>query len=187
MRLFVAINLPEAVRQQLYDAVAPLRASAPHVSWGSAEKLHLTVKFLGDRSVEMVDASEAALRAIAGRHRPFDLEIGGVGAFPNLKSPNVVWAGVTPDPRLELLHHDVEVAFQQLGCGVEGRPFRPHVTLGLVRHGGGRDEAKAIARGVRTVSFHAFAQVCTIEVMESALLPGGAQYQVRRSVELGQR
>jgi RNA 2',3'-cyclic 3'-phosphodiesterase len=185
VRLFVAINLPDEVRQQLYDAAAPLRASAPHVSWVPASKLHLTVKFLGDQPAQMVDATESALRAIAARHRPFDLELGGVGAFPNLKTPNVVWAGVSPEPRLELLHHDVELAFQQLGCGLEGRPFRPHITLGRVRYGGGRDEARAVARGVRLVQFHAHAHVRTLDVMESALLPGGAQYQVLRTVELG--
>lgn len=184
VRLFVAINLPDAVRQQLYDAAAPLRASAPHVSWVAPPKLHLTVKFLGEQPPEMVEASASALRELAARHRPFDIELGGAGAFPNLKAPNVVWAGVVNEPRLELLHHDVEVAFQQLGCGLDGRTFRPHITLGRVRHGGGRDEAKAIARGVRLVHFSAHAHVSTIEVMESVLAPGGAQYEVRRSVEL---
>lgn len=184
VRLFVAINLPDDVRRQLYDAAAPLRESAPHVSWVASSKLHLTVKFLGEKPPEMIEEGAAALSELAARHRPFDIDLGGAGAFPNLKAPNVVWVGVAPDPRLELLQHDVEVAFQRLGCGLEGRPFRPHITLGRVRYGGGRDEARAIARGVRLVEFSAQAPVRSIDVMESALAAGGAQYEVRRSVEL---
>src|SRR5215217_3503525 len=107
VRLFVAINLPEDVRRGLHEAAAPLRSAAPQVSWVAAEKLHLTMKFLGEQPPETLETGEAALRAAAAGHRAFDIEIGGFGAFPSLAAPSVVWAGVAVEPRLELLQHDM--------------------------------------------------------------------------------
>jgi RNA 2',3'-cyclic 3'-phosphodiesterase len=186
MRLFLALNLPEDVRQAVHDAAAPLREAAPgEVGWTAAEKLHLTLKVLGEQPEEMPGRLAAALDPVAGRHRAADLELRGVGAFPTMRRPRVVWAGIRPEPRLELLHHDVEVACEGLGLEVEGRPFRPHLTLGRVRPGAAADLPKRLAAAARLVQLRATARVASVDVMRSELATGGSRYAVLHRIPLG--
>jgi RNA 2',3'-cyclic 3'-phosphodiesterase len=177
VRLFLAINLPEELRRATYEAAAPLRAAAPEARWVREEKLHLTLKFLGDVPEERVGELDAAFGAVAAAHRVVTLEVARFGAFPNWRRPRVVWAGVVPDPRLELLEHDVELAGERLGFPVEGRPFRPHVTIGRLRGplpDEGRQALAAAARGARLRgSFVAG----SLDLMHSDLSTRGAAYR----------
>src|SRR5574341_2186413 len=130
MRLFIALNLPEPVREALWTAVRPLRDLGLPVKWVRADGIHLTLKFLGEVSEDREPEMRAAVgRARAGA-RPLPLALGGFGAFPDARRPRVVWAGVAPEPSLELLQHGVEREFAPLGFPTEARLFRPHVTLG---------------------------------------------------------
>jgi 2'-5' RNA ligase len=176
VRLFLAINLPSEVRRLAYEAAAPLRAAASTVHWVAEQNLHVTLKFLG----EMPEGTDAdvvrVLGAVADRHTEIPIAIGGTGGFPNLRRPRVVWLGITAEPKLELLHHDVEVACESLGFAVEGRAFRPHVTLGRVRSVLPPDEGRALASAARTMRFRAACTVETIDVMRSDLAPGGSRY-----------
>ena len=179
MRLFVAINLPDALRQAVFDASAPLREAAPRgVSWVAPERLHLTVKFLDEQPESVVDPLAASLAAVTARHPPLSLELEGLGAFPNFRRPRVVWLGVRPDPKLELLHHDVELGCARLGFEVEGRPFRPHLTLGRVRVDAPKESGRSLAAAARAVHFRERAAVSSLDVMRSDLAPGGSRYTV---------
>jgi RNA 2',3'-cyclic 3'-phosphodiesterase len=183
VRLFLAINLTEDVRRRAYEAAAPLRAAAPAVGWVAERNLHLTLKFLG----EVPGGGDEIVRGVqeaAGRHAGMTLSIGGFGAFPNMRRPRVVWLGVAAEPRLELLHHDVEVACAALGFAVEGRPFRPHVTLGRVKGAMSPDEARALAVAARSARFRAGSAVESVDVMRSELSPGGSRYTVLAALPL---
>jgi 2'-5' RNA ligase len=169
VRLFLAINLADDVRRAAWDATAPLREAAPGVGWVAAARLHLTLKFLGELSEAQVVAVSASLDEIGGRHRAFTVQLGGVGAFPNFRRPRVVWMGVTPDPRLELLHHDVEVACERLGFALDGRAFRPHLTLARARDRARGDVMSGLARVGRHVVFEAETRVESVDVMKSVL------------------
>ena len=186
MRIFLALNVPEATRQAIHDATAPLREAASEgVSWTAAEKIHLTLKFLGEQPDETPARLVAALDAPLARHRPVDVDLRGVGAFPTMKRPRVLWVGVRPEPRLELLQHDVEVACESIGFEVEGRPFRPHLTLGRVRPGAPTDLPRRLAGAAREVHLREAARVETVDVMRSELGPGGSRYAVLERVRLG--
>lgn len=165
MRLFLALELEPATADGILAAVAPLQAleaspateGATHardraLAWVPAQKLHLTLKFLGDADEERVARLVRAANNVAARHRPFELTLGGVGAFPNFRRPRVVWLGMESEPRLELLHHDVEVAAADVGYELEGRPFRPHVTLARVREQLPAERARTLARAPRAIS-----------------------------------
>ena len=184
VRLFIAINLPSDVRRLAHAAAAPLRSAAPHVRWVAEENLHLTLKFLGDVPDETGATIADALRPAAARHRATALELTGFGAFPNLRRPRVVWAGAVPDPRLELLHHDVEVACEALGFEVDGRPFRPHVTLGRIRVPAGGEDNWPLARAARSTRLHAACTVESVDLMRSELSPGGARYTILAALPL---
>src|SRR5688500_2162747 len=108
MRLFLALTLPAATRLAMWETAAQLRETAPaEIGWRPAEKLHLPLKSLGDQPDDVPGRLAAALGPALAAHRPADLELRGVGAFPTMRRPRVVWIGVRPEPRLELLHHDV--------------------------------------------------------------------------------
>ena len=176
MRLFVAVNLPAEVRDAVAAAAQPLVTAAPAIAWVSTDRLHLTVKFLGDCSVDAVPALGAALDGVALRHREFALDLKDVGAFPNFRRPRVVWMGVEHAARLELLQHDVERACEELGHELEGRPFRPHLTLARVRTPLPPTTARALARAARAVRFHHEVSVTSIDLMRSTLGATGSRY-----------
>lgn len=177
LRLFVAIPLAEDVRTALHSAAAPLRDAAPDLRWTPADRLHLTVKFLGETPETSVGTLEGALHDVARTHGGVPLVIRGAGAFPTLRRPNVVWAGVDPEPRLELLQHDVEIALDRLGFPIEGRAFRPHVTLARVGAPVALVTARALARAVRRLDVELEGCASSLDLMQSNLTTGGARYR----------
>jgi 2'-5' RNA ligase len=185
VRLFLAINIPPDVRHAIAEASAPLRTAAPDLSWIREPQLHLTVKFLGELPDEMAPKIAEALNAVASRNRVVDVEIGGVGAFPNFRRPRVVWIGVTPEPKLELLHHDVEEACESLGLPIDGKPFRPHLTLARVKSRAVTPDAlRDLARAAKAVSFAQEIVITSIDLMQSELTTVGSRYRLLSSSPL---
>jgi 2'-5' RNA ligase len=184
VRLFVAINLPPAVRDALWQAAAPLRERRYPVKWVAPDAMHLTVKFLGEVDAAREPAIGGALARAAGAVKPFPLPLAGFGAFPSADHPRVVWAGCDAVPALELLHHDVEVALMEQGFALEGRPFRPHLTLGRVRDGAKPREFSALAAQLEGMTFEADFVVSSLDLMQSTLSPKGSAYAVRHAAPL---
>ena len=184
MRLFLALNFPPDVRGEIVAATAALRDVAPELSWVREPSLHLTMKFLGEQPDTRVDEIKAAVTAVARQHREMVMTLGGLGAFPNFRRARVVWMGVAQEPRLELLHHDVEVAFEQLGFEVDGRAFRPHLTLARVRTAVAEDRLRALSRAARGIEFRAEVGIRSIELMHSELGAGGSVYSALVSAAL---
>ena len=124
VRLFVAIPVPEYLRQRLGELERAMRG----FKWVRARNIHLTLKFLGATDPEEVDRMRESLRAI--QVRPFLLEVSGLGVFPMRGKPAVLWAGLgSAHPHLFQLHKKVNDVLY--GCGVEPdrRVYRPHITL----------------------------------------------------------
>jgi RNA 2',3'-cyclic 3'-phosphodiesterase len=179
MRLFVAVNLPEDERRTAHQATAPLRDAGLPVKWVAAAALHVTLKFLGDVADEREAALAAALDAAVASVRPFEVGLGGVGAFPSLARPRVLWLGVEPHPALELLANDVERALRPFGFEAELRPFQPHITLGRVRDGARPGAFAALDGLAHAMSWASVVPVDSVDLMASELRPGGAEYTVR--------
>ena len=169
----------------MHDACAPLREAAPAAAWVAPDRLHLTVKFLGEQSEDAVEALRAAVAATTTRHQAIPIRVGRVGAFPNFRRPRVVWMGVDGGGRLELLQHDVEIACAGLGYEPEGRAFRPHVTVARVRGELASEAARALARAARGVAFRDDATVESIDLMASELSREGSRYTLVASARLG--
>ncbi|HEX9691018.1 MAG TPA: RNA 2',3'-cyclic phosphodiesterase [Gemmatimonadales bacterium] len=184
MRLFVAINLPDAVRRRVWDATASLRSAALPVRWGQPEGLHVTLKFLGevaaDRERELTDAVRACVAGV----RPFSVGIAGCGAVPTAARPRVVWIGCEASPPLELLQDRVERAMNALGYPNEGRVFRPHLTLGRAR----RDARSPAFAGFDALAAEVIVDevftVTSVDLMRSVLGRAGARYERLFAAEL---
>ena len=183
MRLFIAINFPDDVRSALHAAMSPLRAAAPEVRWVDAPRIHLTVTFLGEQPETAVPPLLESLTAVASRFDPIAMELRGLNAFPNLRRPRVVWMGVNADPKLELLHHDIETACAALGHPVEARAYRAHVTLGRVREP--LSNPARLAAAARSVSHEAAVDADRVDLMVSEYADGSPRYRVVGSAALG--
>ena len=123
IRLFVAIAVPE----ETAGALAPLASGVPGAHWSPPENLHITLRFAGEVTEGQADDLDAALGAIVTS--PFDVSLGGVGAFGDENGIHALWAGVEPGEPLARLRRRCESAARQAGLKPDRRAWRPHVTL----------------------------------------------------------
>jgi len=127
LRLFVALDLPEPVR----DRLAGLQGGVPGARWVAPETMHLTLRFVGevdDPTARDLDAALSRVDAPA-----FELSIVGVDCFEAQRKPQTLWAGVEAGPALAHLRDKVDRAAVAAGLGPDDRKFRPHVTLGRLK------------------------------------------------------
>jgi 2'-5' RNA ligase len=133
MRCFLAIELPEAVRQGLAQLQDRLGPQVGGVAWTRSEQIHLTLKFLGEVPDADVPKAIEAATAVAGRYGPFELTVAGAGCFPPSGQARVLWVAIQPPPELLACQQECEQAFESLGIPPENRSFHPHLTLGRVK------------------------------------------------------
>jgi 2'-5' RNA ligase len=184
VRLFLALNLPPAVREALWAATEPLRDLGLPVKWVRGEGIHVTLKFLGDVGEEREAELVGALARAASGGRALPLTVGGFGVFPDFRRPRVVWAGITAEPALEILQNHVEQEFAPLGFPTEARAFRPHVTLGRAAREARPRDFTGLEEALAALEFAETALVGAVDLMQSTLQSGGAVYQVRHSERL---
>lgn len=184
MRLFVAVNLPAAMRERLWDAVAPLRAEDYPIKWVQADALHVTVKFLGEVEESKRTPVEQGLAAAVGDTRAFTLPVGEFGTFPPVKQPRVLWVGCETVPVLELLADAVERQLADVGFPVEGRPFRPHITVGRVRRDARPAQLEDLRDRLAALEFFEEPNIESVDLMRSHLGPKGPRYERLFAAEL---
>lgn len=176
MRSFVAVEVPGSIRKGLATLQARLRGSGADVKWVRPESVHLTLKFLGEIEGGAVADIREALREVIHRHEPFSVRVGGVGCFPRLNQPRVVWVGLSGDDgRLISLQREVESAMEALGFQREERGFRPHLTLGRVRSPKARERLVGLVQALQEADVGEF-QVRSVVLFQSELHPSGARY-----------
>ncbi len=179
MRLFVALEIPAAVRENLATLIGELRAadaSSPKnkVRWVRPENLHVTLKFIGHVEADMLDAIRAALVEVRSE-QPVELRFRRLGFFPSDKRPRVFWAGIDASPNLAPLPAEIDMRMEKLGVPRETREFAPHLTLARFDPPGISEKLRAAAGencarefgALRTSEFH---------LIESKTRPSGAQY-----------
>lgn len=177
MRLFIALTLPREERERIHEALAPLRSAGLPIRWIPQAALHITLKFLGECPPGQVPEIEAALALAAARNRPFELILGGFGAFPSLRNPRVLWLAVEATPLLRVLKQDLEWEFSPLGFERETRAFQPHLTLGRARGGARAGDFRGLEELLRPLEFQTVIPVTSVDLMQSLLAPGGAEYE----------
>jgi 2'-5' RNA ligase len=184
MRLFIAINIPKKERSKLHRSVQPLRDEGYPVRWVSADRFHLTLKFLGDVSEDAVSAVEGVMETVAAKTDSFNLDIGGFGAFPTIRRPRVLWVGVDPSPAIRCLKQDLEWALSDLGFDRETRAFHPHFTLGRAKASDGAGAFRGLDVLASDLDYRSEARVHRVDLMESHLSTSGARYEVLSSFRL---
>lgn len=133
---FLALDIPAELHPALEDLQARLLATGEAIRPSPPAKFHITLRFLGHPEQNRLEALLPSLREVVVRHRPFSLELAGVGSFPFRRSraPRVLWAGLAAaSPPLQALADDLEVAVREAGFEAADHPFRAHLTLGRLR------------------------------------------------------
>jgi RNA 2',3'-cyclic 3'-phosphodiesterase len=131
IRSFLAIELPEPLKEVIVGYIKDLHRVPSTIKWVSAHQTHLTLKFFGSIAVETVERISQTLLKVVSDYPQFNLALKGIGAFPNLFRPRVIWAGLEGDTEiLQGFHQIIERALVPLGIPKEERPFHPHLTLG---------------------------------------------------------
>ena len=176
-RIFCAVELPGEVKSRVAEHIKRLRSEFPHAraSWEKPEKLHLTLKFLGEIEPSRVEDLSGAASHAAARVGPFPLTIAGPGAFPPHGQPRVLWLGLEDaSGRLAALQRSLEDACAAARFPREQRPFKPHLTLARLRSPRG---ARELAAAHRASQFEPQTfSVSELVVMRSELGPGGSRY-----------
>jgi 2'-5' RNA ligase len=176
IRSFIAIEIPEALRQKLRDLLRQLRGTGADVKWVRPEGIHVTLKFLGAVDPETLDAISQALRPVVGRFDPFDLKAQGIGGFPASRNPRVIWAGLTEaEGAASRLQREIDATAAGLGFPSEDRPFKPHLTLGRVRSPKGKTSLTQMIEGNAHLGLGSF-RVEQVVLFRSDLRPEGAVY-----------
>ena len=174
MRLFVALEIPPAVRQNLAALMESFRAITREPRWVRIENLHVTLKFLGEVAEGRLEAVRNALGEIRSG-QAVALEFRGLGFFPNEKHPRVVWAGMEASPNLKTLAADIEGAVEKLGIPREKREFSPHLTLARFER---PKLPEALRKLIEDHQQHEFGLLRANEfrLIQSKLKPTGAEY-----------
>lgn len=179
LRAFIALDIPGFLQQSIHEATETLRRDlGALVKWVSVENMHLTLKFLGCVSPARLEELTGELRTEADSCSPFDLQFGGLGAFPNLRRPRVIMIQIRSSAALEALYRGIESACTRLGVKPEERSFSPHLTIGRVRQNLRPDDGKKItqALGSSTIDSLGAARVDSVQLYKSELKPDGAAY-----------
>ena len=179
VRAFIAIEIPRPIQQAIHQATSTLRGElGALVRWVLPENIHMTLKFLGAVSPAQVDLLTQTLRAEADSVPVFDIHVGGLGSFPNVKRARVLWIGVEAPAELAALSRGIESACARLGYESETRGFSAHLTVGRVRQDASPADAHKICRALEAAKIDSLgtARVDSVHLFKSDLKSDGAVY-----------
>ncbi len=174
MRLFVAMEIPSAVRENLAAFLDSLRGISKEPRWVRPGNLHVTLKFLGEVEETRVGAIQNALNEVRCE-QAVALNFRSLGFFPNEKHPRVFWAGIEASANLKVLAADIDGAVEKLGTPREQRAFSPHLTLARFERSG---LPEALRKAIAANMERDFGSLRTHEfrLIQSKLNLSGAQY-----------
>lgn len=176
-RIFIAVDISEEARRRATAHIDELRGGVKNfrVGWERPEKLHLTLKFLGDVTTEQLEKLNYAVEKAASAAGPFFLRTGKTGVFPSLRKAGVLWLGLEDaGGELHSLHRMLEAECEKVGFARETRDFKPHLTIARLREPGKSAGLAAahLAAQIEPVEF----EVPEIVIYESRLAPTGSVY-----------
>ena len=133
MRLFIAALLPREIQSGIDEYIKTIRPRCEGVKWERREKLHITLKFLGNVEDSKAKQISSVLSGIVDNNAPLSMEIQRFGGFPALSNPRIIFVGLTDNPSLSEIHATINSELEPHGFDKESRNFIPHVTIGRVK------------------------------------------------------
>ena len=169
MRVFIAAIIPDEIQIEIDRYLKEIRPNWEGVKWEKYNKLHVTLKFLGEVEESSVEKIKSVLGELVLPCSSFEMTIVRFGGFPYLKNPRVLFIGLSENPELLKLHGEIEERLEVLGFKKENRRFVPHVTVGRIK---GRSKSRGTFPAPNNTHFF----ISQISVMKSELKPEGSKY-----------
>lgn len=184
-RVFMAIDISATARDMISKYIQNLRAGFSHVrvGWEKPEKLHLTLKFIGDIDGEQLTKLTEAVEISVGKSAGFKLQIAGTGVFPSAKKAFVLWLGVRDEEgSLLKLNRILETECKKQGFSADTKQFKPHLTIARLREP--RDSGELVQPHLQEKFEPVEFEVPEIVIYESELQPTGSVYKKIKSFSL---
>lgn len=176
IRLFIAIDLPESLRDAIRAIQTDIRGSGFKAKWTAPENMHLTLKFLGNADAYYIDKINQAIQTTVQEMTPFQLSGRRLGVFPNPRRPRVIWIGLQGDIGTLLgLQKQVEAQMALLGFPKEKRTFTGHLTIGRIKGKASLRQVDRMLTQYETLETDVF-RVNEIILFKSQLKPSGPIY-----------
>lgn len=187
MRTFIAIELPQEVKNVLVKLQGRLRKTGGDVKWVQPDNIHLTLKFLGEIDEKKLNKINLILDKIAGNNSCFQISFSTLGVFPKMSSPRIIWVGIEKgDMETKKIASELEEEIEKIGIAKEDRPFSSHITIGRVK--------SALNRQMLAQELNQLKDYCAenklqfkaerITLFKSTLLPVGAVYEPLKAINL---
>jgi len=171
MRTFIAIEIPENIRNSIHKDVEAFKASRLPVRWVARSNLHITLRFLGEITDDVRKRMSSVLEGVAARQKPFQMALKDFGCFPNPRRARVLWIGVDEgSEELSVIARNIEEALVESGFPREGR-FHAHLTIGRIKKPCSIDDI--LNKELLSGSF----EVNTLILFKSTLTPQGSIYE----------
>ncbi|MFA5118895.1 MAG: RNA 2',3'-cyclic phosphodiesterase [Candidatus Omnitrophota bacterium] len=180
MRAFIAIEITAEIKGFLAGLQKELRKSNADISWVKPNNIHITMRFLGEIQPAQQNILAEILDTALRRHSPFKLRVSSLGAFPNTKSPRVIWTGIDlGTEQLQKISGELEAAIHTAGFPGEERPFTAHLTLGRTKSSLNRSLLAKIIGDLnqRFEEEKPEMTVSKVTLFKSTLTPGGPVYE----------
>ena len=189
LRLCIAISIPEPVRDEIIRVQEELLPLVPRgvARWTRPDQFHLTLRFLGDVPADGVEDLKKSAGAVCRNARPLSLRAEGIGFFPNLRAPRVIWVGINDGAgRLVDLQQQIETAVGPFSPEPGEKNFTGHVTLGRLKNPRPADTRDLAARA-QTLEKRLFGEWTAqeMEIIRSELSPAGARHTLLAAFRLG--
>ena len=185
IRSFLAIELPKPILRKIEEVQGDLRLTHADVRWVNPEKIHLTLKFFGNIEESRIDSIFKSIEEPIRNTLPFSIKVRGVGAFPQMRNPRVIWMGLVEEGEvLTSLQKQIETQLEKIGFQPEDRSFHPHLTLGRMRSSRGKGDLVGRIEKHKEEEFGDL-QVERVVLFKSDLKPTGPIYTPLGDVKLG--
>ena len=125
LRAFIAVEIPSSLQHTIQESTASLHSTLSDdlIRWVPPQNVHLTLKFLGDVSSSNLDLIKQMLTAEAAQHQCFEMQVKGIGSFPNSRRPRVIWLGFQPRPRWNPFNAELNPLRRELGYAADEKSF----------------------------------------------------------------
>lgn len=182
LRTFIAIEIPESIRQKIAEVQEHLKKFNERVRWTKPGNIHLTLKFLGEVDKSRIDSIGAALEKASDEFSPIPCSVKNVGAFPNLRQPRILWVGLeNPGNELTSLAQKIDAELNNLGFSKEKRKFNAHLTFGRIKS----QVSDKFSDAIKNAKFdEEEIRVEKVILMKSDLKPAGAIYTPLKKIKL---
>ncbi len=187
MRLFIAVNIPKRSKKLIKNKVEMIKPEiTENIKWVKSKNWHLTLKFLGEVEKKKISDIKKTLNLLEDRFNSFSLNFKGIGAFPHLNQPQVVFIQVEKGKeKLIELHKKVDEKLQEQGFKSEDRSYHPHLTIARSRNSTDKNKlSNSLNEFTGRYFINVYMKVSNISLMESKLFPDGPVYEKKQEIFL---